>query len=196
MDWSLFHVLNGTMRGEDRSQDLVEAFNAWGIFALVVTAAVLWFLANPGGSLRPKLATLSAVSSAGVGLIVNAVAGRFWYHNRPFVDHPHQTVLLVHHGANNSFPSDHATVAFAVAFAVLFFYRRLGVLLVIGAVAVAISRILVGVHYPIDVIASAFIGLGAAALIATLGRPYVTWVARQMSRISDPVMAKVRRLPQ
>jgi undecaprenyl-diphosphatase len=97
-------------------------------------------------------------------LLLNVALGQLWFHDRPFVDHPRATLLLVQHGADNSFPSDHASVAFAVAFAVLAFHRRLGLVLLLGAAAVAIDRIFVGVHYPIDVTASLFVGLlGCAA---------------------------------
>jgi len=194
MDWSLFHVLNGVMRGHDGSQDVAETFNAWAIFALVAVAAALWFVARPGTSFRPKMAALSATISAALGLLVNMLLGHLWYHDRPFVDHPKQTVLLVRHGVDNSFPSDHATVAFAVAFAVLFFYRRVGVLLVAVAIGVGVSRVLVGVHYPVDVGASVLVGLGSAAVTTTVGRPYVAFLVRQLSRLSDPVVEKARRL--
>jgi len=55
----------------------------------------------------------------------------------------------VQHGADNSFPSDHASVAFAVAFAVLALHRRFGLVLLLFAAAVANDRIFVGVHYPV-----------------------------------------------
>jgi membrane-associated phospholipid phosphatase len=109
VEWSLFHALNGIMRGRDGAQDAAEIFNAWAIFALVGVAAASWFFAPPGGSPRSKLA------AAALALLANVALGRLWFHDRPFVDHPRQTVLLVHHRADNSFPSDHASVAFAVA---------------------------------------------------------------------------------
>ena len=140
------------------------------------------------------MAAASAGISAVLALLVNAVLGHLWFHARPFADHPKQTVLLVHHGADNSFPSDHASVAFAVAFAVLMFHRRLGVLLVAVAVGVGLDRILVGVHYPIDVAASVLVGLGAALVVTIPGRRYVVWVVRQASRVSDPLMLAVRRI--
>jgi membrane-associated phospholipid phosphatase len=168
-------------------------FNAWAIFALVAVAAATWFFARPGGSLRSKLAAASAGASVLVALLANAVLGHLWYHARPFVDHPRQTVLLVHHGADNSFPSDHASVAFAVAFAVLVFHRRLGLLLLVVAAAVGVDRILVGVHYPVDVGASVLVGLGSALLVTTVGRPSITWSVRQLSRVTDPVVAAVTR---
>src|SRR4051794_16921848 len=111
MDWSLFHALNGRLRGADAAQDLAELVNAWAIFALVAVAASTWFFARPGGSLRSKLAAASAGLSAVLGLAINSVLGGLWFHERPFAAHPKQTVLLVHHAPDNSFPSDHATVA-------------------------------------------------------------------------------------
>src|SRR4051794_33136679 len=154
MDWSLFHALNGSLRGDDGAQDATLIVNAWTIFVVVAIAAGTWFVARPGGTLRPKLAAASAGLAALIGLAANAVLGNLWFHERPFAAHPKQTVLLVHHAADNSFPSDHATVAFAVAFAVLAFHRRLGLALLAGACVVGLARILVGVHYPVDVAAS------------------------------------------
>ena len=150
-------------------------------------------MARPGGSPRSKLAAASAGVSAVLALLVNAVLGQLWYHPRPFVDHPKQTLLLVHHGADNSFPSDHASVAFAVAFAVLMFHRRLGVLLIAIAVGVGLDRIFVGVHYPVDVATSVLVGLGAALVVTFPGRPYVSWLVRLVSRATDPLVAVVLR---
>ena len=192
MDWSLFHSLNGALRHHDGGQDAAQIFNAWAIFALVGLAGAIWFVARPEGSQRSKLAALSAAASAALALLLNVALGQLWFHDRPFVDHPRATLLLVQHGADNSFPSDHASVAFAVAFAVLAFHRRLGLVLLLGAAAVAIDRIFVGVHYPIDVTASLFVGLGSALAVTTVGRPYVSWGVRQLSRLSDPVVASAR----
>ena len=163
------------------------------MFALVAITAATWFFARPGGSLRSKLAAASAGVAGVVALLANAVLGHLWYHARPFVDHPKQTLLLVHHGADNSFPSDHTAVAFAVAFAVLAFHRRLGLLLVAFAAGVGVDRILVGVHYPVDVAAGALVGICAAVLVTTAGRGYVTTAVRLASRISDPLVAAVTR---
>jgi undecaprenyl-diphosphatase len=193
IDWSVFHSLNGLLRGDDLGQDAAVAFNASALFALVAVAAATWFFARPGGSLRSKLAAASAGISAVVALLVNAVLGHLWYHARPFADHPKQTLLLVHHGADNSFPSDHASVAFAVAFAVLVFHRRLGIVLLAVAVGVGLDRIFVGVHYPIDVLTSVLVGLGAALVVTIPGRPYVEWLVRLVSRLTDPVVLAVRR---
>ena len=194
MDWSLFHAINGLGRHDDGLQDTALAYNAVAIFAIVGIAGFLWFLARPHGPLKAKLAAASAAFSVVLGLLLNVVAGSLWHHDRPFVDHPRGVVLLVHHVADNSFPSDHSTVAFAAAFAVLVFYRRLGAVLVLGAVGVALARVLLGVHYPLDVAASAVIGAVSAATVTFTARAYVLWVVRQESKLSDPVVAAARRL--
>ena len=194
MDWGLFHAINALGRHDDSVQDTALAYNAVAIFAILGIAGFLWFLARPHGPLKPKLAGASAAFSVVLGLLLNVVAGSLWHHDRPFVDHPHRVVLLVHHAADNSFPSDHSTVAFAAAFAVLVFYRRLGALLGLGAIGVALSRVLLGVHYPLDVAASAVIGAASAAIVTLCARPYVLWFVRQASKLSDPVVAAARGL--
>ena len=193
MDWSIFHWLNDATRGNDPAQDAAEVFNAWAIFSVVAVSGALWLFARPGGPLRWKLATASAALSAVVGLAGNALLSQLWYEPRPFVDHPTQTVLLVGHAADNGFPSDHATVGFAIAFAVLAFSRRVGALLVVAAAALALDRIFVGVHYPVDVAVSLLVAFGSALLVVTLGRPYVTRLVLVLSRVTDPVVSALRR---
>lgn len=188
MDWSIFHSMNGVLVHHEGGQDAAQAFNASAIFILVAVAGSIWFFARPGGPTRSKLAAVSAAVAGALALLANVVLGELWFHARPFVDHPHQTLLLIHHGADNSFPSEHASLAFAIAFAVFAFHRRLGVLLLLGAACIGADRIFIGVHYPVDVLASLFVGLGAALIVTTVGRPSVRWTAEQLSRISDPVV--------
>ena len=193
MDWSLFHALNSAVGGSDHTEDTAEILNSFALFALAGAAALTWLLSTPGASRRSKRAAVAATGSAALGLLGNAALGHLWHHDRPFVDHPHQTFLLVPHGADNSFPSDHATVAFAIAFAVLAFHRRLGAVFLAGAVLVGLDRIAVGVHYPVDVAASVVVGCAAALVVTTLGRPYIDRVVDVLSRIFDPIVLAALR---
>ena len=168
-------------------------FNTWAIIVLVVAAGVLWLLASPSGSLRLKLATACATLSVLVGLLINVALSKIWYHDRPFVAHPHQTVLLIHHAPDNGFPSDHATVAFAIAFGVFIFSRRVGIIFLLVAAMISLDRVFVGVHYPADIIASFLVGLGSALFVGVLGRPYLTWLVRQIGRVTDPFVTAARR---
>jgi undecaprenyl-diphosphatase len=189
VDWTIFHAMNAVLRHNEGGQDAAQTFNAWAIFVIVVVTGGMWFLARPGGSVRSKLAALSAAISGGLALLVNVVLGQLWFHDRPFVDHPHHTLLVIRHAADNSFPSDHASLAFAVAFAVLAYHRKLGLLLLVAAGCVGADRIFIGVHYPLDVLTSILVGLACALVVTRYARPYVEWGARQLSKISDPVVA-------
>lgn len=160
---------------------------------LAGAAAATWLLAPPYGERRSKLAAAAATFSALVGLLVNSVLAQLWDHPRPFVGHPADTVLLVQHGPDNGFPSDHATVAFAIAFALLAFHRRIGLVFLVAAALIGLDRILVGVHYPIDVVASAAVGFGSALLVTTAGRRYLERIVELVSRVTDPLVQSVAR---
>ncbi len=82
---------------------------------------------------------------------------------RPFVTltqvHP-----LVAETPYTSFPSGHATVFFALAMVMYLYHKRLGYFFFVCAVLIALSRVVSGVHYPIDIVVGAFIGISIAYL--------------------------------
>ncbi len=67
------------------------------------------------------------------------------------------------HGADNSFPSDHATLAGVIAVVAALAWPRWAVVFLPLGVVVGLARVLGGVHYPGDVAAGWAIGGGAAA---------------------------------
>ncbi|MEV0806485.1 phosphatase PAP2 family protein [Micromonospora sp. NPDC050200] len=88
-----------------------------------------------------------------------------------------------------SFPSNHATIAGALAAATLLLSRRLGLVAVPLALFAALSRVFVGVHYPHDVAAGLLLG----ALVTLTGtplaaRPAAELLARRTAR-ADPLRA-------
>lgn len=84
-----------------------------------------------------------------------------------FADEIAQGRLVIHtfpglHQSQSSFPSGHTVVAFAAATALCILYGRKLWFLYIPAALVALSRVLVGAHFPSDVLAGALIGTGGA----------------------------------
>lgn len=72
---------------------------------------------------------------------------------------------------SSSFPSGHATTAFACATVLAAFAPRLRMPLFVLAVLIALSRLYNGDHYPLDVIAGSLLGalVGLAVLRAVAG---------------------------
>ncbi|WKX71830.1 phosphatase PAP2 family protein [Streptomyces sp. XD-27] len=78
-----------------------------------------------------------------------------------------------------SFPSNHATLAAALAVGAVFAWRRTAALALPLAALLAFSRVYVGVHYPHDVAAGAVLGaVTAAACAGLLAGPAAARVAR------------------
>ncbi len=82
--------------------------------------------------------------------------------------------LLAGCSHSGSFPSSHAANIFGAGTILAYFYRRLWVLWLIIAASVSFSRIYVGVHYPLDVLAGVFYGILWGGLILAL----VTYIFR------------------
>ncbi|MCM0678010.1 phosphatase PAP2 family protein [Micromonospora phytophila] len=84
-----------------------------------------------------------------------------------------------------SFPSNHATIAGALAAATLLLSRRLGLVALPVAALAAFSRTFVGVHYPHDVVAGALLGALVAVLLTPLLARPVADLLRRRSRHPD-----------
>jgi undecaprenyl-diphosphatase len=148
----------------------------------------LWLLDRPGPWYRWKVACLSGLTAAGLGLALSQVITHFYERARPFDAHPHDTLLLLSPSHEPSFPSDHAIAAFAIACSVAFVSRRVGAFFLAGATMIGIGRILVGLHYPGDIAGGALIGLMAAGLVFWFSDGRITGLVGLASRVTDPLV--------
>ena len=84
-----------------------------------------------------------------------------------------------HTKSGPSFPSGHVTDNMIIATVCILFFRRWGWLYLIVAAAVSYSRIYLGAHWPSDVLATAFMAVGEALLMAALWEFLWSWAARR-----------------
>ena len=96
--------------------------------------------------------------------IINGIVER----PRPFVDN--DLTLLFYAPTDPSFPSNTASVGFALATAVFLRQRRMGGALYALAFCWGVARVYAGVHYPTDVLAGAGVGVVGALLAAAIFR--------------------------
>jgi undecaprenyl-diphosphatase len=112
-------------------------------------------------------AAISGVLAVGAAAGLTSIFKDLFDRVRPALADP-TIEALVRVPESASFPSGHAATAFAAAVAVGASYPRLRWPLLGLAALVAISRIYLGVHYALDVVAGAALGL-AVGLLAVLG---------------------------
>jgi undecaprenyl-diphosphatase len=162
MDHALLHAVNGLAWRHDWIGDPAELYAkaSEALFATLLVVLVVLGVRER----RTLRAALLAGAAAATSLAVAVVLSRLVDRPRPFVGDAAHVHLLVGHGADPGFPSDHATAAFAIATALLLYHRRSGIAALIAAALLAVDRVAVGVHYPGDVLAGA--ALGALAALA------------------------------
>jgi undecaprenyl-diphosphatase len=190
VDYRLYHAINRFVTDHAWLGRAGSAFEKWAVPVYAAAAIALWLLARPGGSPRWKLASASALAAAALALLINQAIGKVWDRARPFAAHPSAHVWGGH-SHDPSFPSDHASAAFAIAFAIVLFDRLAGSLFLVAAALIAAGRVVVGAHYPADVGAGLLVGLASALIVVRLGRPLLTPIVRLTSRLTDPIVGPV-----
>jgi undecaprenyl-diphosphatase len=86
---------------------------------------------------------------------------------RPFEIYNNLEPLFVT-GKGDAFPSGHATFMGALAVGVFLQKKKLGLVFILGAVIVAIARVLAHVHWPIDVVAGLLFGVLVAVIVLAI----------------------------
>ena len=180
MDNSLFRWINRLAARSGWAHGFFEANAGYGIALFAILLLVAYIDGRQHGSMRAVAgsvwAALAALAALGIGQLIGGAVDRA---------RPYETIanvhLLVDKTTDFSFPSDHATVAGAVAVGLLLTNRRWGIIASALAILMAFTRIYVGAHYPADVAA----GLALGAAVAAAGRivvvPTLTRLAGWMS---------------
>jgi undecaprenyl-diphosphatase len=143
--WVRLYVISATRGGD-----------GWLWYAMGLAIALL------GGKSRFEAmgaAGLSSVLSILLFIFLKRLTGR----RRPCQIEPHCWATLLPPD-QFSFPSGHTMTAFAVAIPLSLFYPTLTIGLLFCALSIAMSRILLGMHFLSDVVAGALIGTGLGYL--------------------------------
>jgi len=128
-------------------------------YLFIVVELLLYF------SFKKKNIAIFAFMSMLLALGFNQIIGLFYFHNRPFMDG--LGTDLVHHVAENSFPSDHTSFMFGIAIYLFMSMKNklLGQILLVLAFIGGIARVFIGVHYPFDIMGSIVTATVASIII-------------------------------
>jgi len=168
----LFRSINDLGKQYDFLNPIAVFFAEYMQYALCLGILVHWFTR----STKHRMMVIQAVCAFVVAEIIGKTAGLFYSHVQPFAALPN-VHTLIEHGIDNSFPSDHTILFFSVCFSFLLVRGKEGVLWLALACCVAVSRIWVGVHYPVDIAAGALIGI-VAALLARWAVPKAAFIRK------------------
>ena len=180
-DHALFRWTNDLARHTPWLHGAARLFANDGVvlFGLLLVVGALW-------ARRVSLLLLVRSVLAGVGVLlavaVNQPIVAAVNAQRPFTVYPH-ALVLVHRSTDPSFPSDHATMAGAVAVGLFLVNRRLGAVAAALALVMAATRVYVGAHFPLDVVAGLLLGGAVAAVVQLPARALAT--RSPVRRLSD-----------
>lgn len=151
-----------------------------GVVICVVLLAVGWWLARRARDSRAMANLVWAAVGTLVAVGVNQPIVSAVHERRPYQSIPH-VLLLVSRTSDYGFPSDHATMAGAVAAGLCFVNRRLGIVAWVAAALLAFARVYVGAHYPHDVVAGLFLGAAVIVVGRFIALPVLTVLVRRLT---------------
>lgn len=164
LDLYLFSIING-LAGKWLWLDAAGIFFA-RYFEYFLLAALLVLLVK---NFRKywRMTAEAFVVAVFVRFVLVEIIRRIFFRPRPFVYN--QINLLVSHSANEpSFPSGHASFYFALSTIIYGYNKKIGILFFISSFLIAISRVFVGIHWPLDIIAGAILGIAMGLVLNKL----------------------------
>lgn len=186
-----FRAVNHLARATPWLHTPARLFAQDGIVLFAALLLLSWWWARRSGDPRRVAAALWAPAGALVALGANQLLVAAFAEPRPFTVVP-DALVLVSRSTDASFPSDHAVMAGAVAMGLALAHGRHALAWTGARLAVlmAATRVYVGAHFPLDVVAGLLVGAAIALASYRLVRPVAVRLVEAVAR--TPVRALVR----
>lgn len=125
-------------------------------YLIYLTFALIFTLTIKGGGKERKSLMLILLSIP-IEILLIKFIHLFIMESRPFVASDIEP--LIPHKADASFPSRHTSIVSAIAFAYTYYKSKWAILFLLALLLVGISRVYVGVHYPMDILGGIAVGV-------------------------------------
>ncbi len=160
MNQDIFHFFNNFAFQNELLDTLIIFFADWLIWWLVFIVIALFFLKKISFK-----SILRIFATAFLAWLVSKIIKHFYYSPRPFILLEDVKTLFTH-GLNDSFPSGHTTFTSALAVATCFYAsHKIGFWFFLGAILIGLSRIVVGIHWPFDILGGLILGILVATIL-------------------------------
>lgn len=136
---------------------LLDNLMIFGARYLILIAFLLFFILGLKGGIKEKKAFLLAILALPVATIIIMGIHLFFVEPRPFVTY--NFTPLYPFNPDASFPSRHASFIAVIAFSYLYYKSRWALAFLTCTIWVGISRIYVGIHYPLDILGGFIVGI-------------------------------------
>ncbi len=102
-----------------------------------------------------------------LAVFISVVLKLLFHTDRPFIALSNVYNLLPspESYSDYAFPSGHAAIFSALAFAIFFVNKKVGYIFMFFALLIGLARITAGVHFPIDILGGFILGAGVAFLV-------------------------------
>ena len=117
---------------------------------------LLIFFLGIKGKINEKKALILIILAIPISILLIQGVHLFIHEPRPFITY--NFIPLANNTSSLSFPSRHATIMAVIAFAYTYFKSKWAPLFLTLMLWVSISRIYVGVHYPLDILGGFIVG--------------------------------------
>jgi len=161
LDSYIFHYIN-QFAGISPYLDKVAIFFAEYLQYLVVFCLLLFLVKKFRRNLGMVIFAFTAAIFS--RFIITEIIRYFFPRIRPFVENS-VNLLIGYNATESSFPSGHAAFFFALSTIVYFYNKKAGTFFFIASFFISISRIIVGIHWPSDILAGALVGIFSGWLI-------------------------------
>lgn len=137
--------------------NITDSLMIFGAEYVIYLTILLMFILAIKGSSQERKALFLALISIPILIILIKIIHLFFNVPRPFMEH--DILPLIPHQADASFPSRHISLMSSFAFAYAFYKSKWTPIFLILLFWVGISRVYVGVHYPLDILGGIIFGI-------------------------------------